>query len=279
LGLEKPARGSVDTTIREEFYILASIEISIHKYPMHKLTALAAGITLCLTACHSGHHTPTWEQVKATPRVGHREQDPSGIYAERLHQTLKGAGVEHKVVKFRFRYPSTYDPFRAGEDTAVLYHDPGTPAHPWWAMAEYLWNPVWLPAGSVESQIRFFMRRPATIESVKSFSATSAKRSDARARKLPHEKRTSTPPAKPAAQPPGKPSPEPESKVHRKGGKKAGSAPKKKSGKKAAAKTPKKTGPASRARDAKASGSKGGKKVRAVLAHPSGSGEPRVTVF
>ena len=136
---------------------------------MQKLNALTAGIALLLTGCQPTKNSRTWEAVKAAPHTGPGIQHRSTVYALQLHKTLQRAGVEHKVVTFRFRYPSIMKIDRTGEDVAVIYKDTGTPEHPWWLMSECLWNPVWLPAGTVQRQVDFYLRRPTAIVSVAKF--------------------------------------------------------------------------------------------------------------
>ena len=166
---------------------------------MHKQSALTATIAVLLTGCQSTPNSWTWETVKAAPHIGPGIRNRSHVYADQLHKTLQQAGVEHKVVTFRFKYPSLLRIDRAGEDIAVIYRDSGTPTHPWWLMAECLWSPVWLPAGAVESHVAFYLRRPATIMSTTSFLPTMQKASKAN---MPEIKRNA--PAEKSAVHPGK---------------------------------------------------------------------------
>ena len=142
---------------------------------MQKLNALTAGIALLLTGCHPTQNSRTWEAVKAAPHTGPGVQHRSAAYAQRLHATLQRAGVEHKVVTFRFRYPDILKINRTGEDVAVIYKDTSTPDHPWWLMSENLWNPVWMPTGAVKRQVNFYVRQPAAIVSVAEFRTGSSK--------------------------------------------------------------------------------------------------------
>ena len=136
---------------------------------MHKRNTLTAGIAIFLAGCQPTQNSRTWEAVKAAPHIGPGVPHRTAVYAQQLHKTLQRAGVEHKVVTFRFKYPSILKIDRVGEDVAVIYKDAGTPDHPWWLMAEYLWNPVWLPSGAVRRQVDFYVRRPASIVSVAEF--------------------------------------------------------------------------------------------------------------
>ena len=137
---------------------------------MQKLALLAAATTL-LASCEAPRPSRTWETVKAVRHSGPFEKDPASAYAEKLHTTLQNARVEHKVVTFKFRYRSRLLLHREGEETAVIYRDPATPAQPWWLMSERLSTPVWLPTQPLASQVAFHLRRPATVVKVEAFPA------------------------------------------------------------------------------------------------------------
>ena len=141
---------------------------------MQKLTSLAAGIAVLLAGCQPNQNSRTWEAVKATPHAGLFVPNRSSVYAQKLHKTLQHAGVEHRVVTFRFKYPTVLKVDRTGEDVAVIYKDTGSPGNPWWLMSECLWNPVWLPSDAVQHQVDFYVRRPAKIVSVVAFRAGSS---------------------------------------------------------------------------------------------------------
>ena len=141
---------------------------------MQKLISLTAGIAILLVGCQQAQNSRTWETVKAAPHIGPGIPDRSSVYAQKLHRTLQHAGVEHRVVTFRFRYPTILKIDRTGEDVAVIYKDAGTPGNPWWLMSDCLWNPVWLPSGVVQRQVDFYLRRPAKIVSVAEFRAGSS---------------------------------------------------------------------------------------------------------
>lgn len=136
---------------------------------MQKLALLAT--ILLLAGCETPRKSRTWETVKAVRHSGPSVQDPASAYAEKLHTTLQNARVEHKVVTFKFRYRSRLLLHREGEETAVIYRDPATPAQPWWLMSERLSTPVWLPTQPLASQVAFHIRRPATIVKVEAFPA------------------------------------------------------------------------------------------------------------
>ena len=137
---------------------------------MQKLALLAA-TTLLLAGCETPRPSRTWETVKAVRHTGPFVENPAAAYAEKLHATLQTAHVEHKVVTFKFRYRSRLLLHREGEETAVVYRDPATPAQPWWLMSERLCTPVWLPTKPLASQVAFHVRRPATLVKVETFPA------------------------------------------------------------------------------------------------------------
>ena len=161
---------------------------------MQKFSLLAAAILLA--GCAPLQKSRTWETVRAVPHAGPHTDAPALDYAHRLHFALLEAGVEHKVVTFKFRYRSRLLLNREGGETAVLYRDTATPAHPWWLMAERLGTPVWLPSKgpcyniyvgghpqyssvatqNVASQLAFYVRRPVSIVKVEDFPAKDATR-------------------------------------------------------------------------------------------------------
>ena len=145
------------------------IGISPYFPAMQKLISLIAGIAILLVGCQPVQNSRTWEAVKAAPHIGPGIPNRTTVYSQQLHRTLQRAGVHHKVVTFRFKYPSLQKIDRVGEDVAVIYKDTSTPDHPWWLMAEYLWNPVWLTSSEVQRQVDFYVRRPAKIVSVTEF--------------------------------------------------------------------------------------------------------------
>lgn len=136
---------------------------------MHKFALLTTATAILLAGCETPRPSPTWETVKAVRRVGPGVQKPAATYAENLHKALLAARVEHKVVTIKFRYRSRLQLNCEGEETAVIYHDCCTPGQPWWIMAERLPGPIWLPTQPVESQVAFYVRRPASIVKIDEF--------------------------------------------------------------------------------------------------------------
>ena len=139
--------------------------------PMQKLAIVSAATTLLFTGCETPRQSRTWETVKAVRHAGPFVKEPAATYAGELHKTLQNARIDHKVVTFTFRYRSRILLNREGEETAVIYRDPSTPALPWWLMSERLSSPVWLPTQPVPSQVAFYLRRPATVVKVEDFPA------------------------------------------------------------------------------------------------------------
>jgi hypothetical protein len=166
---------------------------------MHKFLPLAAGISLLFASCQTQQRSRTWEVVKATPHPGPGEKDPSGAYATKLHKALEKSGVEHKVVTFKFRYVSRLTLNHEGEDTVVIYRDGANAAQPWWIMAERLWSPMWLPASAIDSQVSFFVRRPASVVKVEEFPAAS----ETKSRKPEPREKPRTPKERQSAKKPG----------------------------------------------------------------------------
>jgi len=149
---------------------------------MHKLSPLAIGIAILLAGCATPQKSHTWETVRAVRHSGPASKAPTLEYAKELHKALQDARVEHKLVTFKFRYRSRLLLNREGEETAVIYRDSATCAHPWWLMAERLSAPIWLPTPAwlstppVASQVAFYVRRPATVVKVADFPAKAARK-------------------------------------------------------------------------------------------------------
>jgi len=144
--------------------------------PLLTLSVLSALIAATLlTGCGSAKKSPlkssAWQTVKAVPHSGPLEKSPPAAYAARLHKTLQCAGIAHKVITVKFRYQAPILRDREGEDTAVIYRDTATPAHPWWLMSERLANPMWLPSKPLASQAAFYLSRPVRIVKVEDFPA------------------------------------------------------------------------------------------------------------
>ena len=159
-----------------------------------KKSPLAAIIaSVLLAGCESPQKSHTWEIVKAVHRSGPAEKAPAVAYAAKLHRTLQSAGVAHKVVTFKFRCTSRILLNREGEETAIIYRDPATPAHPWWLMSERLPGPVWLPTKPVAAQAAFYLSRPVSIVKAEDFPVNETKQ----ARKTKHDGKTVLKPFRP----------------------------------------------------------------------------------
>ena len=113
------------------------------------------------------HRSSTWETVRSA-RVDTRDAaDPSAAYAEHLSGVLKSAGVAHKVVTYEFRYRTRLREEAMGSRTAVIYRDGDNTSNPWWLADDRLRQPLWVPGENVETQIAYYIHRPATVVSVK----------------------------------------------------------------------------------------------------------------
>ncbi len=142
---------------------------------MQKFVLLSTAAAIFLAGCGTPQPSRNWQTVRAVPRIGPGVQNPDVAYAGNLHKALQDANVEHKVVTFKFRYRSRLRLNPEGEETAVIYRDCCTPANPWWIMSERLSTPVWLPTQPVESQVSFYVSRPATIVKIDEFPAGATK--------------------------------------------------------------------------------------------------------
>ena len=92
-----------------------------------------------------------------------RDGDTSKLYAAGLHRELTADRIEHKVVIFRYRYNTRLRDEVTTERTAVIYRDDANPKYPWWLKDESSHRTVWLPNGSVEQQLRFYIGREVQI--------------------------------------------------------------------------------------------------------------------
>lgn len=142
--------------------------------PMHKILLFTLGAAILFTGCTT-KKSAAWQTVRAVPHAGPGEKVPAAAYANRVHVALRDAGIEHKVVTFKFHYGTRLLLRREGEETAVVYRDPATPANSWWLMAERLSTPVWLPDAPIERQAAFYVSRPVSIVKFEDLPASAGK--------------------------------------------------------------------------------------------------------
>ena len=132
---------------------------------MSKPLALCLATCVALTGCHVFHKSPVWKKVVSTRIALPPEGDASKIYAEGLHRELLAGGIEHKVVTYQYRYRSRLRHDATAERTVVIYRDDTNPKYPWWLKDESSGRPLWLPNGSVEQQLRFYVGRDVEVVS------------------------------------------------------------------------------------------------------------------
>ena len=132
---------------------------------MSKSIALSIAACLAFTGCQIFHKSPTWKKVVSTRVALPADGDSSTIYADGLHRELKASRIEHKVVTYQYRYRSPLRDDATAERTAVIYHDETNPKYPWWIKDESSGRPTWLPNGSVEQQLRFYVGRDVEVTS------------------------------------------------------------------------------------------------------------------
>lgn len=164
---------------------------------MLKPIALTIAACLALTGCNAFRRSETWSQaVKVRPGETTLDADPSNAYAAKLHAAFMERGVEHKIVVYQYHYMTHRQELAVGTRTAVVFRDDSDPRYPWWLKDDRLNNPFWLPNGSLDRQISFYIRRTAKVIEVKEYPARggSGKSTVALA------KSASKAPAKPAAQ-------------------------------------------------------------------------------
>ena len=126
---------------------------------------LTFSIAACavLAGCQIFQPSPTWKKVVNLRVALPREGDASKIYAEALDRELTANGVEHKIVTYQYRYRSRLSDAATAEHTAVIYRDDANPKYPWWLKDERRGRPLWLPNGSVEQQLEFYVGRDVEI--------------------------------------------------------------------------------------------------------------------
>ena len=130
---------------------------------MSKLLPIAVCACLVLTGCQMFHKSPTWDKAVHTRIAVSGEDDASKQYADGLHREFKAGRIEHRVVTYQYRYSSRLRDDATAERTAVIYRDETNPKYPWWLKDQTSNRPVWLPNGSVEQQLRFYIGREVEI--------------------------------------------------------------------------------------------------------------------
>lgn len=174
---------------------------------MQKPLALSIAVCLGFTGCQVFERSEAWEQaVRTRPAETWRDPDPSRAYAAKLHRVLADRGIEHKVVTYQFRYTTRLREEAVGTRTAVIYRDTRPSKFPWWLKDDRRHLPFWLPNGSLDRQVSFYIRRPAEIIEEKSYPAggSSGKAVAAKAAPRPSFAKVTAPLRKNAATKPAK---------------------------------------------------------------------------
>lgn len=135
---------------------------------MIKLITFSA-VTVLLAGCSGLQKSEVWNRVVNAPRTTSGKGDRSSNYAGGLHSELMKAQVPHKVVTYRYPFSSKLYGHGTAERTSVIYRDDRSASNPWWLMDEQLSRPLWLPNLTVERQVNFFLRRPATVVSLREY--------------------------------------------------------------------------------------------------------------
>ena len=116
-----------------------------------------------MTGCQSFRTSPIWKKIVHARIDLPRDGDTSKRYASGLHRELTAAGIEHKVVTYQYRYHTRLRDEVTTERTAVIYRDDTKVKYPWWLKDQSSNRPVWLPNGSVEQQLRFYIGREVQV--------------------------------------------------------------------------------------------------------------------
>ena len=141
---------------------------------MSKFLTLSLSCVI-LVGCSVVRKSPTWSRVVNTPRVSADSENRSSAFAGELHAELHQMLVPHKVVTYDYPFRSKYDGEGTAQRTSVIYRDDASPKYPWWIMDERLKRPVWLPSETVQKQVSFFLRRPATIVTLRDYTESGEK--------------------------------------------------------------------------------------------------------
>ena len=128
---------------------------------MSKTLPFALCACLLLTGCQMFRTSPLWNKVVHTRLVLPRLGGGSERYAEGLHREFKAERLPHRVVTYRYRSRLRDD--TTAERTAVIYRDDSNPKYPWWLKDQTSNRPVWLPNGSTEQQLHFYLGRSVEI--------------------------------------------------------------------------------------------------------------------
>jgi hypothetical protein len=149
-----------------------SIFAPLSNVSMQKPLVFSIAVCLGLTGCQLFEKSDTWEQAtRVRPGETAKDPDPSNAYAAKLHHAFAEHGIEHKVVTYQYRYTTHLREEAVGTRTAVVYRDNSDPKYPWWVKDDRLNTPVWLPNGTLDKQISFYLRRPAEVIEQKEYPA------------------------------------------------------------------------------------------------------------
>jgi hypothetical protein len=138
-----------------------------------RLSLLLAAL-LMLSGCSIFQRSATWDTVVRSRSQYAGSGEGKDSYLNFLHQTLRNAGVPHKIVTYQFRFHNVYREESVDTASAILYSDDHTPGAPWWVMDEYHHVPVWLPNWELDAQLEFFIQRQVEVLSVKDYAGSAA---------------------------------------------------------------------------------------------------------
>ena len=130
---------------------------------MSKSFLIALSACLAVTGCQSFRTSPIWKKIVHARIELPREGDTSKEYAMGLHRELTAGGIEHKVVTYQYRDHTRLRDEVTTERSVVIYRDDTKVKYPWWLKDQTSNRPVWLPNGSVEQQLRFYIGREVQV--------------------------------------------------------------------------------------------------------------------
>ena len=134
--------------------------------------ALSFLICLVLSGCQALKRSETWSRVEQVRHASSGNGEAPEDHSSSVHSALAAHGVEHKVVTFAPITSGSSPSFRQGARSVVIYRDESDPRQPWWLAGERLERPVWLPNGTVEEQVRFYVRGRVEVLKVDEFPAS-----------------------------------------------------------------------------------------------------------
>jgi hypothetical protein len=140
---------------------------------MQKTLLYPLAFAVVFTGCTAFKSSQTWQSVVENREQRRTASKDKGTYFDRLHAVLTAENVEHKVVAYRFDFRNQKHEEAVASGLAVIYRDPTLKGSPWWIADETTVFPIWVPDGTPDQQVSFFLQRKAEVFAQQNFPATS----------------------------------------------------------------------------------------------------------